>query len=200
MGASLPRNFVAYAEYLRAEALAIEKHEWLKGRVTQMPRGDSEHSFLCAAAGAELRNALRGRPCRPFESNQRLRSEATGLATYADAVVICGPKRALPEDPDACANPTVIVEVLSPSTEAYDRGQKFEHYRSFASLRDYVLVATGRNHIDHFRRNDDGTWTLAPVGPGGHITLSGVEVTLELDAIYEGVDEVRASAADTAPA
>ncbi|MBM4364575.1 MAG: Uma2 family endonuclease [Deltaproteobacteria bacterium] len=191
--AALAHKYVTYAEYLAKEAIATEKHEWYDGHVLAMAGGTPEHSYLSLAVGAELRAALRGGPCRPFESNQRLRSETTGLATYADAVVICGPMRPHPEDPDAATNPTVIVEVLSPSTEAYDRGQKFEHYRTFPSLRDFLLVTTGRNHVDHFTRNDDGTWTLRPVDAGGRIGLAGVEVVLDLDAIYEGVEITRAS-------
>ena len=142
---------------------------------------------------AELRQALRG-PCRATNSELRLRSPTTGLATYADVSVLCAPRQPHPEDPGAGVNPTLLVEVLSPSTEAYDRGEKFEHYQTFASLRDYVLVATGRNHIDHYARSADGSWALRGFGPGDRFTLSGVDVTLSVDAIYAGVEAIRETA------
>lgn len=88
----------------------------------------------------------------------------------------------------------MIVEVLSPTTEGYDRGEKFEHYRTFPSLRHYVLVTTGRDHVDHFRRNEDGSWTLRALGPGDTVVLDAIDATLSVDAIYEGVQATRSPA------
>lgn len=186
---STPR--VAYADYLALEAQSADRHEWYDGVVLAMAGGTPEHAFLAAACLRELGVALRGRSCLPYDSNLRLRSEATGLATYGDAVVVCGPVVAHPEDPDACTNPRLVVEVLSPTTEAYDRGQKFEHYRSFPSLRHYVLVSTGRARVEHYCRNDDGTWTLRACGPGEGTELAGLDVRLAVDALYDGVEAAR---------
>lgn len=185
----------SYPEYLAMEATSAERHEWFDGRILAMAGGTEEHAFLIAAVLRDLGNALRGRPCRPTSSDLRIRSPETGLATYADAVVVCGKRIPHAEDKDACTNPTVLVEVLSPSTEAYDRGEKFEHYQTLVSLRDYVMIATGRNHVDHYSRNADGSWTLRSHVAGGHLTLSGVAVMLEVDAIYAAVDEVREAVA-----
>jgi Uma2 family endonuclease len=186
---------MTYAEYLVFEAASLEKHEWFDGQIFAMAGGTEEHAFLGAAVTGEVRTALRGSPCRPCSPDLRVRSNVTGLATYPDLTVLCGPREPHLDDKDAATNPTVVVEVLSPSTEGYDRGQKFEHYQTFASLRDYVLVATGRNHIDHYTRNADGSWTLRGYGPGDAFTLSGVEATVQVDAIYAGVDAVRETAA-----
>lgn len=182
---------VTYAEYLAAESTSLEKHEWYNGQVYAMAGGTPEHAFLGGAVISELRNALKGKPCRPFSGDLRIRSLVTDLATYPDAAVVCGPRVAHPDDKDACCNPTALFEVLSPTTEAYDRGEKFEHCQTLAALRDYVLVCTGRNHIDHYMRNEDGSWTRRGYGPGEAFTLSGVAVTLRVDDVYAGVEEVR---------
>ena len=188
-------KYMTYAEYLAFEQSSAERHEWYDGEIFAMAGGTPEHAYLMAAITGELRNLLRGRPCKPFSSDLRLRSMATGLSTYSDAAVVCGAVVPHPEDADACTNPVVIVEVLSPSTEAYDRGKKFDHYQTFPTLRDYVLVATGRDHVDHYTLAPDGGWTRRGYGAGARVSLLGIDVTLEIDAIYAGVEDVRTDGA-----
>lgn len=183
--------YVPYDQYAAGEALSEVRHEWVDGRVFAMAGGTEEHAFLGGTTLRELGTALRGRSCRPLSNDMRLRSLVTGEAHYADAIVVCGARNPHPDDRLTCTNPTVIVEVLSPSTEAYDRGEKFEDYQTFDSLRDFVLVSTGRSHIDHYARNSDGSWTLRSCGPGQAFTLTGCDVTIAVDAIYEGVEAVR---------
>lgn len=178
-----PAKQQTYAEYLALEEQSEEKHEWNDGLIYAMAGGTIEHSRLSSAIGGELRAALRGRPCTVFDSDLRLRAEATGRATYADVVVVCGERRTHPEDEHALTNPTLIVEVLSKSTEASDRGEKFSHYRRMPSLQEYVLVAQEEPRIEVYRREGD-TWVLREYGPGGQVALASLDVTLDLDTIY----------------
>jgi Uma2 family endonuclease len=173
-----------YAEYLAAERASEIKHEWLDGEVFAMAGGTPEHSGLAAAITAELRDALRGRPCRVFSSDLRVRVPETGLATYPDATVVCGRLETHPEDEHAVTNPVVLVEVLSDSTEGYDRGKKFAHYRRLASLRDYVLVNPNEARIEVFHRTDAGTWELAEAGAGQTIEIASLGCTLAVDEVY----------------
>ncbi|MCA9685323.1 MAG: Uma2 family endonuclease, partial [Myxococcales bacterium] len=163
-----------YAAYLEAEAAAEVKHEYLRGEVYAMAGGTPEHAALAMAVGAELTLALRGRPCRVFSSDLRVRIEATDLSTYPDITVVCGALERSAVDPQAVVNPTLIVEVLSDSTEAYDRGEKFSHYRRLPSLRAYVLVSQHEARLEAYIRNDDGAWVLSEAAVGQQLVLDAV--------------------------
>lgn len=173
-----------FAEYLAMEAASETKHEYLDGQIYAMAGGTPEHSGLAANVIGELRVALRGRPCRVFTSDLRVRVLATGLGTYPDATVIRGSFEVDPEDENTAANPVAIVEVLSDGTEAYDRGEKFEQYRRIPTLRDYVMISQHHALIEHYTRNDDGTWTLHEVGPPASARLS-IGCELSVAAVYE---------------
>lgn len=173
-----------FAEYLAMEAASATKHEYLDGEIYDMAGGTPDHSGLAVNVTTELSIALRGRPCRVFNSDLRIRVLATGLGTHPDASVICGAFEADPEDANTAINPVVLVEVLSDSTEAYERGEKFAHYRRIPSLRDYVIVSQHEPLIEHYTRNDDGTWTLHDVRPPASVRLS-IGCELPIDAVYE---------------
>lgn len=175
---------VSYAEYLRLEAAGDAKHEWLDGVVYVMAGGTLEHSALAASIIALLTVALRGRPGRVFTSDARVRVRATGLGTYPDASVASGSIEHDPDDTDALANPLVLVEVLSDSTEDWDRGSKFAHYRRIPLLRDHVLIGQHESAVEHHHRNADGTWTTRDLGPGDVLRLTGVEAEIAVDEIY----------------
>jgi Uma2 family endonuclease len=175
---------VTYADYLAAERASAAKHEYLRGEVIAMAGGTPEHGRLAAAVIGELRNALRGHPCAPFSSDVRVRILATDRTTYPDVSVVCGVLERAPDDPDAITNPTVLVEVLSDSTEADDRGDKFAHYRRIPSLRDYVLVSQRARRIEVFHRDAGGGWLLSEAGPGEEVRLESLDVALGVDAIY----------------
>ena len=157
-----------------------------------MAGGTMRHSAVCANVVVALGAALRGSPCRVYQSDLRVRVEATGLSSYPDVTIVCGPAAPSPIDRHAATNPRVIVEVTSESTEAYDRGAKFQHYQAIPSLTDYVLVSDDRIRIDHFRRQGDGTWVLTPVGPVAPTStrIDSVGVTLSLDDAYAQLDAV----------
>jgi len=176
--------YVPYAEYALREAKSDTKHEWLRGGVFAMAGGSLEHARLSLAIGAELRNALRDRPCSVFSSDLKIRILATDLATYPDSVVVCGKPEVDPEDPHALLNPTLLVEVLSDSTEAYDRGEKFAHYRHIPSLREYVLVSQHKPRIEVHRLNSSGRWELYEAIAGEQIELASIGCTLNVDDVY----------------
>jgi Uma2 family endonuclease len=182
-----PARKIAYtfAEYIAMEAKSPTKHELVNGEIYAMAGGTPEHGRLSVNVQGELRNALRGRPCNVFNSDVRIRVLATGLATYPDATVICGRLETDAEDKNTLVNPVVLVEVLSDSTAAYDRDDKRAHYRRIPSLRDYLLVAQHDRRIEHYHRNDDGTWTLRDVRAGGEVVLDAIGCKLSVDAVYE---------------
>jgi Uma2 family endonuclease len=178
------RPLVTYAEYLVAEEASVDRHWFLSGEVFAMAGGTPEHAALAAAVIGQLAAGLHARPCRIFTSDARVRVPATGLATYPDVTVVCSKREADPDDPNAITNPVLLVEVLSDSTEAHDRGEKAAHYRHLASLREYVLVSHRERRVEVFRRNEAGRWELYEAGAGGVAELTSVGCTLDVDAIY----------------
>jgi Uma2 family endonuclease len=182
---SVPAARVPYADYLEAEKLSELRHEYLDGAVYAMADGTPEHGALAAAISSEIRTSLRGKPCRLYNSDVRVRVAETDLGTYPDASVVCGQLETAPDDPDAIANPIVLVEVLSPSTEAYDRGAKAAHYRRIPSLREYVLVAQDEARVEVYRKNEQDRWELFEAGSGESFELSSLGVSVSVDAVYE---------------
>jgi Uma2 family endonuclease len=175
---------MTYAEYLAAEAVADVRHEYLGGEVWAMAGGSIEHGALAMAVAREIGQALRDKPCRVFSSDVRLRIPETDLATYPDLSVVCGELRTAPDDSDAITNPILILEVLSDSTEAYDRGAKWAHYRRIASLRDYVLISQAEPLVEVYRRTKDGRFELFEARAGETIELASIGARLDVSAVY----------------
>ena len=173
-----------FAEYLEREAKSEVKHEYVNGEIFAMAGGTIEHSRLSVNVAAELRGALRGKPCNVFNTDLRHRVLATGLATYPEVSVVCGQAQRDPQDDHAVTNPVLLAEVLSDSTESYDRNEKWAHYRRIPSLRDYLLVSQYGRRIEHYHRNEDGTWTLRDARPGDVIDVAAIGVRLSVDDIY----------------
>lgn len=174
---------MTYAEYLAFERTAETKHEYVNGEVYAMSGGTPEHARLAANLIRQLGNALASRPCAVFTSDARVYVRATGRSTYPDLSVVCGPIERDPKDPDAITNPTVVVEVLSPTSEASDRGDKFAHYRRMPSLQEYVLVGQDAQRIEVFRRAGEG-WMYFEAGPGARVELTSLGVGIDVDAVY----------------
>jgi len=179
----LPAEKYSYADYLALEEKADLKHEYLDGQILAMSGGTPEHARLAAEFGYLIRRALEGKPCRVLSSDGRVRIEETNRATYPDLSVICGKLERASDDRHGIANPILLVEVLSPGTEADDRGSKFAHYRRLASLQDYVLVSQDAPRVEVFRRTEDG-WVLREAGPGQQIELASIGVRVDVDALY----------------
>jgi Uma2 family endonuclease len=175
---------MTYAEYRTREAEASGKHEYLRGEVFAMAGGTPEHARLQSRLATELGRLLAGTPCEPFSSDLRVRVVETDFSTYPDLTVVCGKLETARDDQDAATNPTVLVEVLSDSTEAYDRGEKFAHYRRLASLREYVLVSQRARRIEVFRRRAGRSWEYVDAGPGETVRLESPGAELSVDAVY----------------
>jgi Uma2 family endonuclease len=186
MPAAAIKTQVTYAEYLAFERAAETRHEYINGGIYAMAGGTIEHGLLATNATVALANALRGRPCVVLNSDVRVRVRApsTDLATYPDVTVVCGAIARADADPDALTNPVVIVEVLSDSTEAYDRGRKFASYRRIASLREYVLVSQSEQRIEVYQRVEHGPWTLNEYAPSQRIALGSIGVEIAVDDVY----------------
>ena len=187
----LSERHITISEYLRREQTATNRHEYHDGEVLEMSGGTYAHSLITANIVGEMRNRLRGGPCRALESNMRVASRETNRYVYPDASAICDPPEFDPEDVNQTTilNPRVIFEVLSESTEAYDRGEKFSHYRRIPSLREYVLVAQNQALVETFLRQDDETWSLiAWEGLERTARIRSLEIEIPLSEIYAGVD------------
>ena len=173
-----------YADYLAAERVSEVRHEFVNGRVYAMAGGTPEHGRLAANVARLVGNALLGKPCATFSSDVRVRILATGRSTYPDASVVCGKIERAPDDQDAITNPVVIFEVLSDSTEAGDRGDKFAHYRRLPSLREYVLISQSSARIEVYRHTNDGDWVLREANRGEAARIESLDLSLSVDEVY----------------
>ena len=182
---------VTVEEYLRIENDSSERHEYRDGEILAMGGGTYEHSLITTNVLGELRNALKGKPCRALESNLRVRIARRARYMYPDAMVVCGPPDFDPADGGrrSVLNPRVVVEVLSPSTEAYDRREKFDAYRDIPSLEEYVLVTSDQPRIEVFLRQGGGAWLFTPIaGREGIVRLQSLGIELPLAEIFAEVE------------
>jgi len=184
-----PKTFVSPEQYLEIERQAESKSEYYQGEMFAMAGAGLAHNILVANVVAGLHSQLRSRPCRVLPSDMRVRVSATGLYTYPDVVVVCGDPQFTDQRFDTLTNPNLIAEVLSPSTEAYDRGRKFEQYGEIASLQEYLLVASDRVHVDLYTRQAGGRWLLTSANrPEDTLELESVNCRLVLAVLYEKVE------------
>ena len=204
MASAAHKKTVTPEEYLAAERRSEIKHEYDRGFIIAMAGASRWHNVItsslnreictqlkgrtCETYANEMRIHLKGRPCEAFVSDMRILVADTGLYTYPDLVIACGEPRFLDAETDTLINPVAIVEVLSPSTEAYDRGKKFAHYRRIPSLVEFVLVAQDRPLIERFTRRGD-EWALATFeGLDATLALESAGVRVPLREIYDRVD------------
>ena len=183
MSEALELGRMSYDDYLALEGRSETKHEYVNGRVYAMAGGTLEHSRIAANVTKLLGNLLTSKPCVVFTSDARIRIEATGRSTYPDVSVVYGRRERAQDDPEAITNPTVLVEVLSDSTEAGDRGDKFAHYRRIPSLQEYVLVSQNTRPIEVFRRRE-ASWVLTEAGGGESVKLDSLGIALPVDEVY----------------
>jgi Uma2 family endonuclease len=187
MGDPATNPSTTYSEYLAIERATDQKHEWLDGQVYAMAGGTPTHSGLSGRMIAALDALIGDRPCVAHSSDLKLRVPKTKLASYADAVVVCGEPSRDDEDPNAVTNPLVIVEVLSDSTERWDRVGKFRHYRALESLRDYVLVSQHDRHIEVYSRDAAGRWVMSEASEGESVAVASLGGVLDVDRVYRGI-------------
>ena len=186
---SLPvsQRALTYADYLAALE-GLEYHaEFFEGALWMMSGGTPEHALLTMNCGVSLNLALRGRPCRVYSEALRIYFPSLDEAAYPDIKVICGEVEHQEEDRLAAVNPLLVVEVLSDSTEAFDRGEKFARYRTLPSLREYLLVDQHTRRLERFSRDEEGRWAYAVAEAGEQLALPALGVEIAVDEIYEGV-------------
>ncbi len=190
---NVPAHRIRYSrgDYLALEASSNVKHEFLDGQIYGMAGGTPEHAALKAAVTGLLFGQIRGGRCRAYDADLRVRVLETGLATYPDVTVVCGSREVDPEDENAVTNPTLIVEVLSRSTEDYDRGDKFEHYKRIESLEQYVLVSHRVKEVQVWTRAGDSEWASANYSEGDKARLESIGAELDVSELYAAVAEPR---------
>jgi Uma2 family endonuclease len=175
-------------QYLEAERRAETKSEYLAGQVFAMTGASLEHNLIVVNLILVIGTQLKGRPCQVLPSDMRLHIPATGLYTYPDVTVVCGTPELEDEHFDTLLNPTVVIEVLSHSTERWDRGRKAEHYRSIPSLREYLLVKQDTPRIEQYRRHGEREWVLTDaIGTEDRVELASIGCVLALRDVYARV-------------
>lgn len=185
MTSAASRRHHTFDEYLDVEEKSREvKHEFVNGEIFAMAGGSVEHAALAQAIGGLLVAHLRGGPCRAYSADLRIRIPEAGVATYADATVVCDPVERDPASPTHVVNPRIVVEVLSPSTEAYDRGEKRGYYQQLASLREYVLISQDRRRVEVWSRTTEG-FQREVHESGGIVSLDSIDLRLAVDELYD---------------
>jgi Uma2 family endonuclease len=185
---SQPKVRYTPEEYLTLERQAEHKSEYFAGEIFAMSGASRQHNLIVTNIVAALHGQLRNRPCEVYANDMRVKVSATGLYTYPDVVVLCGEPQFDDAHKDTLLNPTVLIEILSPSTEAYDRGDKAAHYRKLATLAEYVLVSQEKMQVEHYVRQPDNQWLLSETSNvQDSFSLPSICCSLALADIYDRV-------------
>lgn len=173
-------------EYLAVEGASAQKHELIAGEIYAMAGGTPRHAAITANVARAIGNALRDRPCVVLSSDQRVAVEATTMYTYPDVTVVCGPAQFAAKDRNTLTNPTMVVEVLSDSTESHDRGTKLAHYRRLSTLGAVLFVFPDDRRVELHHRDGGDTWRSTTLDPDGarEIALPAIDVSLAWDDVY----------------
>ena len=187
--ASLPKQRLTPEQYLEIERRADHKSEYHSGEMFALAGVSEPHALIMGNIFAELHQQLKHRPCKVYQSEMRVKVDATGLYTYPDVTVVCGEARFDDNHMDTLLNPTVLIEVLSKSTEAYDRGEKYAHYRRLESVTDYLMVSQHTPRIEQYVRQPDGHWLMTEAsGLESFIEIASIDCRLALSDVYDKVD------------
>jgi Uma2 family endonuclease len=183
-----PQSFLTAQDYLAWERQQETRHEYLNGQIFAMPGASRAHNVLCLNLAASLHQQFRGKPCEVYANDMRVKVSETGMYTYPDLVVACGEPRFEDQAVDTLLNPVLIIEILSDSTERYDRGAKFSHYRSLPSLQEYLLVSQTECRIEHYVRQPGNHWLLTEYQDlHDCIDLNSLVSQLTLSEVYERI-------------
>ncbi len=176
-------------EYLFMEREAEFRSEYYDGEIFAMAGASRRHNLIVSNTVREISLQMKGRKCNVYSSDMRVKVSPTGLYTYPDIVTVCGEEIYADEEADTLLNPALIIEILSKSTESYDRGEKFAHYRTISSLKEYVLISQDRMQIEHYLRQDNNRWLLSEFShPEDTVQLPSVGCSLKLSEVYDKVD------------
>jgi Uma2 family endonuclease len=186
MVASQNSSYLSPEGYLQLEEKSSIKHEYRQGDIYARTEASNIHVLISGNLCSLLRNHLRGRGCLPYFSDTKVRIESINIYYYPDLSVTCDVRDR--EFKNFLCHPCLIVEVLSETTEAFDRGDKFADYRHLESIQEYVLISQTRIQVDCFRRNDRGQWVLYPYRAGDTIHLDSVNFSCAIEDLYEDVD------------
>lgn len=179
---------ISIEEYLEMENASLEKHEYYKGEVFAMSGAKVPHNEICVNLIVALKNKLRGKRCKPFGSDQRIHIPSNTLFTYPDISIVCGEIITLNDDEYNVLNPSVIIEVLSPKTKNYNRGEKFKLYRDINTLKEYILVDSQSLHIEVFRLNENNHWELEEYNDANnYLETKAINESVLIAEIYEGI-------------
>jgi Uma2 family endonuclease len=191
---ALPKtSYYTPQEYLRLEREASYKSEYFKGEIFAMAGASENHNMISRATSGQLYNHLKGKKCTHYSSDMKLHIPENSLYTYPDLMVVCGDKQFLDSNRDVIMNPVVIIEILSKTTEAYDRGEKFALYRSIPTLREYVMISSTSVRAEVMRKESElGLWFLASEADSleGSILIKNIELELSLADIYEETEDL----------
>lgn len=183
------KSYLQPEEYLEIERKADYKSEYSKGEMFALAGSTKEHNIILVNIIQGLANQLSDRPCQVYTNDIRLKVQPSGLYTYPDLIVVCGEQKFEDDKFDTLLNPTLIVEILSDSTEAYDRGIKFENYRLLESLKEFVIVSQKHMKIEKFKRQPDGKWLLIEAGkPEQAMDLESINCSLKLKDVYKNIE------------
>ncbi|HAS52531.1 MAG TPA: hypothetical protein DCS21_12640 [Gammaproteobacteria bacterium] len=190
---ALPHFVYTPEEYLALERQADYKSEYVNGSIFAMAGASREHNQIAFNIAGELHHQLKNRPCLAYVNDLRVKVNATGLYTYPDMVALCSEPDFEDAGMDTLLNPSVIIEILSPSTEAYDRGDKFAHYRRLPSLMEYVLIAQDKVRVEHYQRQDQ-QWMLTEMDHlDNTLCLTSIHCELPLCEIYAKIRLARSA-------
>lgn len=184
------RPVMTEAEYLAYDLAHEGKHEFYDGQIVAREAASEAHALVTMNIGAALRAGLRGKPCRVYSADLRVWTEDTGAYVYPDVTIVCGPSELRPTNPPSLTNPKLVVEVLSPSTAAHDRGPKAAHYRRIPTLGAYMIVDIESRRIEVYHRGEDGIFRLTEGQGEGEILVLPLNVTLALAEAWEGLDQI----------
>ncbi len=186
---AIPKRKIMPEEYLETERKAEYKSEYFDGEIFAMAGAKRNHNKVATNVSGLIWQHLKGKDCESYANDMRVFVPKTGLYTYPDVVVVCGEPQFQDKVFDTLLNPTLLIEVLSESTESYDRGKNFQHYRSIENLQEYVLVSQDEARIEKYLKQGDGFWVLSEAfGLGAKIKLDSIDCDLDLNEVFDKVN------------
>jgi Uma2 family endonuclease len=184
-------SFISEEDYLETEDISEIKHEYYEGEIFVMTGASEKHNLIASNLIITLGIQLKKRPCRVYPGDMRVKIEQTGLYTYPDVSVVCGERKFDGKKSNTLLNPDVIIEVLSDSTESYDRGEKFRQYRLISSLKEYVMVSQHSRKIEKYSRTEGQKWIFTETGEDSPaIELESIGCVLEISEVYDKTEDL----------